>query len=182
VSAASGQEFPVSTLWIVERVPSPTIAHTPLKFHTVGFPQYGFKHQAPCSWVCCFPTPCSALKSAPQHPWGVPCVCCTLRYWLLPVGLPVSACGPLALPVPAEPRGLAAEWLCCSLFRGRISRLVQSYGLRPPLFGLRWCLRPSLESINSNLHTSHRTEVRRIPRSLSSNTFGAPSLSNALTC
>jgi hypothetical protein len=27
VCAALGQEFPVSTLWIVERVPSPTIAH-----------------------------------------------------------------------------------------------------------------------------------------------------------
>jgi len=50
--AALGREFPVSTLSIMERVPSPAIAHVssrpPLKFRTVGFPQYGFplRHHA----------------------------------------------------------------------------------------------------------------------------------------
>ena len=94
----------------------PRFQPSSLKFRTSGFPQYGFKHQAPRSSVWSLPPRYSALKLNPQHSRRVARVYASLRYhphrlsapplWTEPAGDPSYHLGPEVL---------ARDGLCCPL-------------------------------------------------------------------
>jgi hypothetical protein len=119
--AALGREFPISTLSIVERVPSPTIPHVssrpPLKFRTVGFPQYGFKLRHHTVRSGTFRRIALRLSLLPDLPAD--------RYAFAPafetrVRLPGSP--PLCADLwrcssPLRPEVLAPEGCCCPFLR-----------------------------------------------------------------
>jgi hypothetical protein len=85
--------------------PSPTFPAAPPKIPYGGFSPVRLQAQAPRSSVYSLPLSYPALKSDPRHPYGTPCVCCSLRDVRPPARLPASVCGPLARPVSPEPRG-----------------------------------------------------------------------------
>ena len=117
--AALGREFPLSTLSIVERVPSPTIDSRfqppPLKFRTVGFPQYGFKLRHLAVRSAAFRHHAPRLSPIPDIPAEYRSVCSSLRDERPPARLPASVCGPSTLLVSPEPRGPRSSRVMLSL-------------------------------------------------------------------
>ncbi len=54
--------------WASARLPWSRFQPSSLKCRTLGFPQYGFKHQAPSSLVVCLPDSVGGLSPIPTYP------------------------------------------------------------------------------------------------------------------
>ena len=131
--AAKVESFrsPLFRLWSGFLVrPSPTFPAAPPKMPYGGFSPVRLQAQAPRSSVWNLPPSRSALKPDPRHPCGPLCVCSSLRDVRAPARLPASVCGPLALPVPPEPRGPRSGRVLLSLPSSLGDLIRQSGDLR----------------------------------------------------
>ena len=96
--------IPRISKWASVRLPWPRFQPPPLKFRTAGFPQYGFKFQAPLSSAESLPMSVDGLS-------GIPTYATFPHNWLSPSesprpeGIPPQCAGLQRLTTPPGPRG-----------------------------------------------------------------------------
>ena len=113
--------------WASVRLPWLRFQQPSQKFRTVGFPQYGFEHQAPCSSDASLPDAVDSLSPIPTSPATTP-VCSCLRVSPPPNGNSATECG-------AGADGGPTWALRSSLRLGYAGPALYAYRPHPPV----WC-------------------------------------------
>ena len=139
-----------------QRLPWSCFQPPSLKFRTAGFPQYGFKHQAPVSSARVFRSKRAAEVRSRHTPPDLS-VGPSLRDGLGHRESPPRCAEPGRLTIPPGPRGPRSGWVLIS-DPHRLSGLIRRSGDLPPLPS-RAGYRPALDIQGSSCLVSRPSEL-----------------------